>query len=99
MEGETNTLKSTASLLAKYKVPQQEKRTSERTELVRYFFEHARDGWMGNRPLNAGYLASRLSHLSVTDLYAFKSMCEDRIRNGYPWGKFFWGSLKASKEG
>lgn len=87
---------SIGSLFAGYEMPQPvaRKKTSERAELVRYFFDHAKASWPGKRPLSPGYIGMKLSHLSMTDLYAFKSMCEDRSRNGYAWGKFFWGSLK-----
>jgi len=87
---------SIGSLFAGYTLPQptEKKRTSERTELVRYFFEHAARDWAGRRPLSPGFIGMKLSHLSVTDLYAFKSMCEDRVRSGYSWSKYFWGSLK-----
>ena len=88
---------SLGTLFAGYELPGvvKKKRTSERAELVRYFYEHALSGWPGKRPLSPGYMGMKLSHLSLMDLYAFKSMCEDRSRNGYAWGKFFWGSLKA----
>lgn len=93
---ETDTYTSTASLLAGYTMPQptQKKRTNERTELVRYFYENAVRDWEGRSELKPARIAYKLSHLSLLDLYAFKSMCEDRVRNGYPFGKFFWGSLK-----
>lgn len=98
MESETSTLHPIASLFEGYEIPVAKTRTSERSELVRYFFEHAKAEWGGRRPLSAAYVGSRLSFLSILDLYAFKSMCEDRARNGYPWGKFFWGALKERKE-
>lgn len=93
---DTNTMRPIADLFGGYQVPTvaKKKRTSERAELVRYFFEHAKAGWGGRGPLTPGFIGYKLAPLSVQDLYAFKSMCEDRSRNGYPWGKFFWGALK-----
>lgn len=87
---------SMSSLFAGYTMPQptKKKRTSERTELVRYFYDHAAARWTGNRPLSPGYIGMKLAHLTIQDLYAFKSMCEDRARLGYPWAKYFWGALK-----
>ena len=96
MDGETSTLNHVGSLFANYVMPQPQakKRTSERSELVRYFFEHASTAWTGKKPLSPGYVGMKLAHLTVQDLYAFKSMCEDRARSGYPWAKYFWGALK-----
>lgn len=95
MESETSTLRPIASLFAGYELPvAPKKRTSERSELVRYFFEHAKTDWGGSRPLEVRYVGFKLAHLKVRDLYALKSMCEDRATRGYPWAKFFWGSLK-----
>lgn len=87
---------SIGSLFAGYVLPQptQKKRTSERAELVRYFFEHAAPAWTGKRQLTKSYMGFKLAHLSLYDLYSFKSMCIDRERSGYSWSKFFWGALK-----
>lgn len=85
-----------SALFANYKMPARIRKPNERSELVRYFFENAKEDWQGKRPLTAAYIASRLSHLGSFDLYAFRSQCEDRKRKGYPFGKYFWGSLKVS---
>lgn len=71
------------------------KRTSERAELIKFFVENLRN--KKDRPYAASYIAYRLSHLSVKDLYTFKSMCEDRLRrNGQEaFQKFFWWSIKS----
>lgn len=92
----TSTMKPIADLFGSYSMPEVKKRkpTSERAELVRYFFENARLTWPGKKPLTPAFIGMKLSHLSLTDLYAFKSMCEDRRRTGYTWSKFFWGALK-----
>lgn len=86
---------SLADLFGQYTLPEKKKRTSERAELVRYFFDNAKIAWTGQRPLSPAFVGMKLASLSVQDLYAFKSMCEDRERSGYPWSKYFWGSLKA----
>lgn len=71
---------------------------SERSELIRYFHERARD--KAGKPYRIGYLAMRLSHLSVSDLYYMKSVLEDgsRTRDGFNWGKTFFGMLKPKPE-
>lgn len=96
---ETQTAMPLADLFGKYSIDTrsvlEKKRTrSERSELVRYFFENAKERWLGKKPLSPAYVGMKLAHLSLHDLYAFKSMCEDRSRGGYPWAKFFWGALK-----
>lgn len=94
---EVSTPKPIADLFGNYTLPPVgvKKRTSERAELVRYFYENAKVGWQGKGKLSPGYVGMRLAHLTVQDLYAFKSMCEDRRRTGYNWSKYFWGSLKS----
>lgn len=77
-------------------VPKQ-KPLNERAELVRYFFENAQANWDRPYPLTKARIGMKLAHLSMLDLRAFKSMCEDRKRTGYPWAKFFWGALKVKK--
>ncbi len=93
---DTNQVTSMADLFGNYSIPtKKSKSTSERSELVQYFYENALRHWEGNNKLTAGRVAYKLSHLSLQDLYAFRSQCEDRARRGYPWAKYFWGSLKA----
>lgn len=97
MDEHTTNMKPIADLFGGYTLPvkRTKKNTSERGELVRYFFDRAAQEWHGSSALKPGYLAMKLAHLTMQDLYAFKSMCEDRVRAGYPWGKYFWGSLKS----
>lgn len=96
MEGQEHTITPLADLFGNYTLPpsSKKKRTSERSELVRYFYDRAKTGWRGKTELTPARIAYKLSHLTLQDLYAFKSMCMDRERNGYPWSKYFWGSLK-----
>lgn len=83
-----------STLFARYDVARKVKPTSERAELMRYFFENAIKDWGGKTPLKPGYVGMRLAHLTMFDLHAFKSQCEDARRRQYPWSKYFWGSLK-----
>lgn len=88
-------MQSLGDIFAKYAPVPQVKPLNERAELVRYFFENASQDWVGLKPLTPRHVAVKLSHLTTFDLYAFKSMAEDRRKRGYPFGKFFWGALKA----
>lgn len=56
--------------------PEKRKAGSERSELIRYFHERARD--KEGKPYRVSYIAMRLSHLSLFDLHAFRSDLEDR---------------------
>lgn len=69
--------------------------SSERAALIEYFLTNANEVRMkGRAEYRAPFIGMKLSHLSLQDLYAFKSMCEDRKSRGQSWGKYFWGSLK-----
>lgn len=74
--------------------PTSQKRLSERASVVQYFHERARD--KNGKQFSAPYIGRRLSHLTLQDLYAFKSMLEDRSRTqiGFNWNKMFFGMLK-----
>lgn len=89
-----NKVVSLGTLFAGYK-PEKKKRTSERAELIRYFAEKARD--RNGKPFKPSYIAYRLSHLTVSDLYTFRSMLEDRAKTqqGFNWNRAFFGMLKA----
>ena len=67
---------------------------SERAGVLKYFIDRARD--INNQPLRASFIGMKLSHLNITDLYAFKSMLQDRERTipDFNWNKAFWGMLK-----
>lgn len=69
------------------------KRSSERSELMKYFLERLNVG--RTEPLNPAYLGMRVAHLDMRDLYYMKSEGEDYVRRGKgAFGKYFWGSLK-----
>lgn len=95
MEGHSDGLVQIGSLFSQYSYTKKGKILNNRQELVKYFYDNARADWCSKRPLSPAYVASKLAHLSEFDLYAFKSQCEDRKRRGYPFGKYFWGALKA----
>lgn len=80
--------------------PQQTKIRNERDEIFEFFFSKLREPYFQftKRHLTKRFLAIKLSHLKKTDLYAFKSMCIDAERRGYPFSKFFWGNLKVKPE-
>lgn len=69
-------------------------RTSERSELIKFFVENLKD--KKGKQYKPARIAMLLSHLKVKDLYVFKSMCKDRLdRNGeVAMNKYFWFSLR-----
>jgi len=83
------------------------KPASERSELLRYFIERAVDFKGPIVPARMGFM---LSHISVQDLYAFKSILESETARPWPqdagpapsrnerWNRIFWGRLKVEKE-
>ena len=85
--------KSIGSLLEE-RMKKPVKKLSERASVVQYFHECARDKKGGQFP--APFIGRKLSHLNLNDLYAFKSMLEDRSRTqaGFSWNKVFFGMLK-----
>ena len=74
--------------------------TSERAELVGYFTDEVnreRDG-KKYKKLTPRYIAVKLAHLSVSDLYYMKSTLEDYRARGNSFSKGFFGSLKVRKD-
>lgn len=67
---------------------------SERAGLIKYFHERARNKF--NETFDVSYIGMILAHLTVQDLYAFKSMLEDRSRTkkNFNWNKDFFWELK-----
>lgn len=96
VEEETPAVSCFGEVLARYTPKVQ--RPLIRKDYIEYFLTNANQYRIpGKKEWSAGFIASRLSHLTLFDLAAFKSQCEDRKRVGYPWGKYFWGSLKPKK--
>ena len=67
---------------------------SQRDEFVDFFFHKLENGHKGKK-LSPSWVAIKLSHLKIPDLFYLKSICLDAENRGYPFGKVFWGSLKA----
>jgi colicin import membrane protein len=52
------------------------------------------DAELATGKVRAGYVATKLAHLSVFDLYAFKRQLEDYTSRGNSFSRGFFGSLK-----
>lgn len=79
----------------RYKKPPAKDRKTERGELIRYFHDRinaTRDGKTFKK-LKMGFFATKLSHLSLQDLYYFKRVCDD----AKDFSKYFWWSLDSKK--
>lgn len=74
-----------------------EKKISERAELIKFWLDNLKD--KKGKPYKPARIAMLLAHLSLSDLYAFKSQCNDRLtRNGQEsFQKYFWYSIKVDK--
>ena len=68
---------------------------TERGELLRFFVENIKN--KKGKPYTFPFMAMKLSHLELQDLYFFVSACKDRLnRNGQAtMSKYFWWSLKS----
>lgn len=68
------------------------KRPSERGELLEYFTEKINAGRKGTKykPLTLKYVAVRVAHISVPDLYHLKKICN----SGKSFSQVFFGSIK-----
>lgn len=64
---------------------------SERSDLIKFFVERLRNK-KGEKYLPR-FIGYKLAHLSVSDLYYLKSICEKSDN----FGKVFWGSLRVKK--
>lgn len=84
----------TKDLFGNYRIIQKGKLLSERAALIKYFWERARNKEGNHFP--ESFIGYKLSHLSLEDLYAFKSQLCDRekTQQGFNWNKVFWGMLK-----
>lgn len=64
------------------------RRQTERGELLKYF--------AGKLGISIPRVAGAVAYLkTLEDLYYLKSICDQYEREGKPWGKCFWGALKA----
>ena len=71
---------------------QLKKRGSERDDLIGQFIEkiNSRQRLEKKKEYLASFIAYKLSHLKVKDLYYLKSICEQSDN----WYQTFWGSIK-----
>ncbi len=73
---------------------------NERDEIFDYFYRKLCDPWQRktNRPLGKAFLAMKIAHLKIGDLYYLKSVCLDAEHRGDSFSKVFWGSLKPREQ-
>lgn len=86
---EDNELKPIASLFHEYEIPPKKARATERGELLKFFSE--------KMSRSIPFMAKRLAHLDIPDLYYLQSVCISYEREGKEFGKAFNGSLKVRK--
>ncbi len=69
----------------------QEKRKTERGELLEYFTEKVNTEWKGTKfkPLTLRFIAVKTAHLDIPDLYHLKKICDKGN-----FSQVFFGSLK-----
>ncbi len=75
----------------------EKKKGSERADVLKYFVANLKN--KNKKPFSARMIAIKLAHLSLKDLYYFKSVCSDiDNRSGNTaMNKYFWWSLKSDK--
>ncbi len=82
-------------LIENYKVPViAKKRTSERAEIVQEFVGRLNFERKDNKdfkPLSPGFVAFKISHLTIPELYEFYKTCCNS-KSGF--SKCWWGALK-----
>lgn len=77
---------SLSDVFKTYDLTPKKTKITERGELMKYFAQKIR------KPI--GYVAMRLTNIPTSDLYYIKSSCDLYERDGNPWAKAFYGSLK-----
>ena len=102
--GEKQPGRSIADLLKGRPLPQKQKHRSERGDLITYFHERVFNKQGKRFPI--AFIATKLSHLSVQDLYYLKSKCSQESNRTFKdkktgkdvpitFGMVFWLELKA----
>jgi hypothetical protein len=76
-------------------LPLETRSGTERGDLIQDFLDRLTPDWNGKRPLTFSYLVFRLTGLSKDDLYYLRSLCDQESRRGVPYGKVFFGAIKA----
>lgn len=90
----TDTLHSAKDLFGRKVFLKKGRANGERAEYIGYFFDKLAPSWKGKRELTHGYIAWRLTKLTLRDFAYIKSICEDTERRGGQFSKTFWGCLK-----
>lgn len=84
--------KSLADLMKGRELPKKQKHRTERGDLLTYFHQRIKN--KQGKEYRMAFIASKLAHLELQDLYFLKSTCEDAQRRGKPFGAIFWWSIK-----
>jgi hypothetical protein len=92
-------MKEIGNIIKNFEVSRK-KANSERAELIQWFVDELNEERKKTKypDVIPAQIAVKLSHLKTKDLYTFKSQCQDRLRTGYPLGKYFWGVLKVDRK-
>ncbi len=90
------TLREVSRTLPVLKTRPIDKITNERQAVIKEFLERLNDERDGvtYKKLVPSFVAVKLSHLNLQDLYYFLRVCKDAKH----FSKFFWFSLKAGEE-
>jgi hypothetical protein len=92
-------------IFGRYSIAPKKKARSEREDLISYFYDNALKNWDEKKygPLEPSFIAVRLSHSSIGDLYWFQkelnTYCEKNQCKvgGTKWSIKFWGMTKVKK--
>lgn len=95
MDVDTPTPSAIGALVASYVLPKvgTKKRTSERSELVRFFLEKINESRAvdGYPPLTGRFAAIRMAHYTLDQLYGLRSGFSDRLsRNDLTTATKWW---------
>lgn len=84
-------MKPLQDALKKYTLPKKDAPKSERADLIGRFHTKLNAERVGTKykPLSVKFVAVKLGHLSVSDLYFFYKKCSEG-----EFGKIFFGALK-----
>lgn len=80
----------------KYKPTPKKGRRSERGDLLDYFTQEINKERIGTKfkPVQVRYVALKVSHLRLFDLYYLRSICDDSKKRTGKFSVCFFGSLK-----
>lgn len=83
-------LKPISQLFAGYEIPPKKARVTERGELLKFF--------AGKMSRSIPFMAKRLVHLSIEDMYYLQSDTRQAEARGIPFGAAFNKALQVSKK-